>query len=156
MSIPGSWRVRMKIGTPSWGSPPQPPAGSNVPRPATTAPVDMNSSTILPLTLPERRTFSRPPSVMSHWCSRCPPSPRPLPGPSFGPAMNPSRDIDMYRTVADTAAPFGRARDPVTYNRMVVDELTTVQVDRLFHALADATRRDILRRCLQGEPSVSR
>ena len=39
---------------------------------------------------------------------------------------------------------------------MVVDELTTVQVDRLFHALADATRRDILRRCLQGEPSVSR
>lgn len=29
-------------------------------------------------------------------------------------------------------------------------------VDQLFHALADATRRDILRRCLRGEPSVSR
>jgi DNA-binding transcriptional ArsR family regulator len=29
-------------------------------------------------------------------------------------------------------------------------------VDRLFHALADATRRDILRRCAQGDPSVSR
>jgi DNA-binding transcriptional ArsR family regulator len=29
-------------------------------------------------------------------------------------------------------------------------------VDRLFHALADATRRDILRRCTRGEPSVSR
>jgi DNA-binding transcriptional ArsR family regulator len=29
-------------------------------------------------------------------------------------------------------------------------------VDRLFHALADATRRDILRRCVQSEPSVSR
>ena len=30
------------------------------------------------------------------------------------------------------------------------------EVDRLFHALADATRRDILRRCVGGEPSVSR
>ena len=29
-------------------------------------------------------------------------------------------------------------------------------MDRLFHALADATRRDILRRCTRGEPSVSR
>ena len=26
----------------------------------------------------------------------------------------------------------------------------------MFHALADATRRDILRRCVRGEPSVSR
>ena len=39
---------------------------------------------------------------------------------------------------------------------MVVDESTDEQVDRLFHALADATRRDILRRCVRGEPSVSR
>jgi DNA-binding transcriptional ArsR family regulator len=39
---------------------------------------------------------------------------------------------------------------------MVVDRLTDEQVDRLFHALADATRRDILLRCVQGEPSVSR
>jgi DNA-binding transcriptional ArsR family regulator len=29
-------------------------------------------------------------------------------------------------------------------------------VDRLFHALADATRRDILHRCVVGELSVSR
>lgn len=29
-------------------------------------------------------------------------------------------------------------------------------VDRILHALADSTRRDILRRCLQDEPSVSR
>jgi len=36
---------------------------------------------------------------------------------------------------------------------MVVDDET---VDRLFHALADSTRRDILRRCIGGEPSVSR
>ena len=30
------------------------------------------------------------------------------------------------------------------------------EVDRLFHALADVTRRDILQRCVAGEPSVSR
>jgi DNA-binding transcriptional ArsR family regulator len=39
---------------------------------------------------------------------------------------------------------------------MVVDELTDRTVDRVFHALADATRRDILHRCTKGEPSVSR
>jgi DNA-binding transcriptional ArsR family regulator len=44
----------------------------------------------------------------------------------------------------------------VIYNRMVVDELTDEAVDELFHALADPTRRDILRRCAAGEPSVSR
>ncbi|POX48274.1 transcriptional regulator [Streptomyces sp. Ru71] len=39
---------------------------------------------------------------------------------------------------------------------MVVDELNDEAVDRLFHALADATRRDILRRCLTDGVSVSR
>ena len=39
---------------------------------------------------------------------------------------------------------------------MVVDELTDEAVDHLFHALADATRRDILRRSVGGELSVSR
>jgi DNA-binding transcriptional ArsR family regulator len=39
---------------------------------------------------------------------------------------------------------------------MVVDELTAEHVDELFHALADSTRRDILRRCVEDEPSVSR
>jgi DNA-binding transcriptional ArsR family regulator len=29
-------------------------------------------------------------------------------------------------------------------------------MDRLFHALSDATRRDILWRCIRDEPSVSR
>jgi DNA-binding transcriptional ArsR family regulator len=38
---------------------------------------------------------------------------------------------------------------------MVVDELTDKLVDRLFHALADATRRDILRRSVAGQLSVS-
>jgi DNA-binding transcriptional ArsR family regulator len=39
---------------------------------------------------------------------------------------------------------------------MVVAQLAGKEVDRVFHALADATRRDILHRCIQGEPSVSR
>src|SRR3954447_16127132 len=39
---------------------------------------------------------------------------------------------------------------------MVVGRSTEEDVDRLFHALADATRRDILHRCIGGEPSVSR
>lgn len=47
----------------------------------------------------------------------------------------------------------------ITYNQMVVDdrpqELTDAEVDRIFHALADATRRDIVRRTLTGEASVS-
>ena len=38
---------------------------------------------------------------------------------------------------------------------MVVDQLSDDEVDRLFHALADRTRRDILRRVLVGEQSVS-
>ena len=39
---------------------------------------------------------------------------------------------------------------------MVVGTLTSEEVDHLFHALADATRRDILSRCVRAEPSVSR
>jgi DNA-binding transcriptional ArsR family regulator len=39
---------------------------------------------------------------------------------------------------------------------MVVNiELSDLEVDRIFHALADATRRDIVRRTLIGEASVS-
>lgn len=34
-------------------------------------------------------------------------------------------------------------------------ELSDAEVDRVFHALADATRRDIVRRTLVGEASVS-
>jgi DNA-binding transcriptional ArsR family regulator len=38
---------------------------------------------------------------------------------------------------------------------MVVDTKRTEKADRVFHALADATRRDILTRTMQGESSVS-
>jgi DNA-binding transcriptional ArsR family regulator len=39
---------------------------------------------------------------------------------------------------------------------MVVDKVRTQAVDQAFRALADSTRRDILRRCATDEPSVSR
>jgi DNA-binding transcriptional ArsR family regulator len=39
---------------------------------------------------------------------------------------------------------------------MVVDHLTDVEVDAIFRALADATRRDIVRRTLVEPVSVSR
>lgn len=43
------------------------------------------------------------------------------------------------------------------YNQMVVQlDLSDADIDRLFHALADATRRDILHRTLTGDTSVSR
>ena len=43
----------------------------------------------------------------------------------------------------------------VTYNRMVVDTAESEQVDALFHALADPTRRDILSVVLRDAESVS-
>jgi len=39
---------------------------------------------------------------------------------------------------------------------MVVGELSEEATDDLFHALADTTRRDIVRRSIDGELSVSR
>lgn len=38
---------------------------------------------------------------------------------------------------------------------MVVDAISNENLDHLFNALADATRRDILRRSVEGELSVS-
>jgi DNA-binding transcriptional ArsR family regulator len=47
-------------------------------------------------------------------------------------------------------------RTAVIYNHMVVDTVrAAAQTDRLFHALADATRRDIVLRTMQAEHSVS-
>jgi DNA-binding transcriptional ArsR family regulator len=43
----------------------------------------------------------------------------------------------------------------IIYNHMVVDVWTDERTDRLFHALADTTRRDIVVRTLEGEHSVS-
>ncbi|TFB78964.1 ArsR/SmtB family transcription factor [Terrimesophilobacter mesophilus] len=38
---------------------------------------------------------------------------------------------------------------------MVVEQVSDTDIDRIFQALADATRRDIVRRVLQSEQSVS-
>ena len=38
---------------------------------------------------------------------------------------------------------------------VVQTELSDAEVDRIFHALADRTRRDIVRRTLVAQPSVS-
>ena len=46
-------------------------------------------------------------------------------------------------------------RSSLTYNQMVVDEIAEAQVDRVFHALADRTRRDIVVRSMQAPRSVT-
>jgi DNA-binding transcriptional ArsR family regulator len=46
-------------------------------------------------------------------------------------------------------------RDVLSYNQMVVDNLARDQANRVFHALADATRRDILLRTLEDQQNVS-
>jgi DNA-binding transcriptional ArsR family regulator len=42
-----------------------------------------------------------------------------------------------------------------TYNQMVVDQMSDQEADRVFHAMADTTRRDILVRVTEAEQSVS-
>jgi signal transduction histidine kinase/DNA-binding transcriptional ArsR family regulator len=48
-----------------------------------------------------------------------------------------------------------RHRPDIIYNQMVVDKLTGDEADRVFQALADATRRDILARAMRQGESVS-
>jgi len=43
----------------------------------------------------------------------------------------------------------------ILYNQMVVPELSDQDVNRIFRALADTTRRDIVRRTLVADVSVS-
>jgi DNA-binding transcriptional ArsR family regulator len=46
-------------------------------------------------------------------------------------------------------------RSPLTCNQMVVDKTSDAGVDRIFHALADGTRRDIVALAVEGSYSVS-
>lgn len=48
-----------------------------------------------------------------------------------------------------------RHEPSISYNHMVVGLLSSPETDRVFHALADATRRDIVRTVLIQEHSVS-
>lgn len=48
-----------------------------------------------------------------------------------------------------------RPEPGVTYNQMVVDQLSGDDADRVFQALGDATRRDILARTMRQGESVS-
>jgi hypothetical protein len=56
--------------------------------------------------------------VKDHSCRRCPPSPSPLPGPSFAPATNPSRKGDavsatvLYMSMSRSRRPTGPIRLP--------------------------------------------
>ena len=48
-----------------------------------------------------------------------------------------------------------RRRSVLTYNQMVVDQVSRADADRIFHALADGTRRDILAIAVGDRYSVS-
>jgi DNA-binding transcriptional ArsR family regulator/CheY-like chemotaxis protein len=79
------------------------------------------------------------------------------PSPGHGPGV-PARLDGANRHVRPPSAPSPTGRSGVTYNQMVVDNVPTEEqrVDLLFHALSDATRRDILHRSVEGGLSVSR
>ena len=53
-------------------------------------------------------------------------------------------------------SPCAACHESLIYNRMVVDRaLSDLELDSIFHALADATRRDILNRTIRDAESVS-
>ena len=43
----------------------------------------------------------------------------------------------------------------IAYNRMVVPMQTTLDFDQVFRALADATRRDIVRRAMDADEGAA-
>lgn len=64
--------------------------------------------------------------------------------------------VDESLPVPNAQDPLRGARRGITYNQMVVQtESSDAEVDRIFRALADATRRDIMRRVLTEEAAVS-
>lgn len=74
-----------------------------------------------------------------------------------------SRIADPHRFVGRATCPCFPARDSscprsgvlITYNHMVVGLRNEQHADRVFHALADNTRREIVERAMVGEHSVS-
>ena len=70
--------------------------------------------------------------------------------------MTPSTETQVVVELHSLVSPSSRSDEPITYNHMVIYEQTEEQVDKLFHALADPTRRDILRRCAISECWITR
>lgn len=66
-----------------------------------------------------------------------------------------SHKIDASAVSATASAPTARRAVVLICNLMVVDGLDTTHADRVFHALADATRRDILARTLDSPHNIS-
>jgi DNA-binding transcriptional ArsR family regulator len=60
--------------------------------------------------------------------------------------------VTARRSYRDPCAP---RRSLPMYNQMVVDQSSGADVDRIFHALADGTRRDIVAVAVGGRYSVS-
>src|SRR5689334_6780353 len=87
-------------------------------------------------------------NTSSRWGTSQPPAAKPSLVSSSGdpgPWVTPSSEVNSIRISFIS----------VIYNQMVVYESDQPNVDRVFHALADATRRDILARTLAGERSIS-
>ena len=61
----------------------------------------------------------------------------------------------VKRDAGDFQSETAEATEQITYNHMVVDTLSDRDVDRIFRALADRTRRDIFERVLVTGLSVS-
>jgi DNA-binding transcriptional ArsR family regulator len=63
--------------------------------------------------------------------------------------------VDTWFGDPSDRLPCAGATASLTYNQVVVDILTDGSTDRIFQALADTTRRDILVRAILQEQSVS-
>jgi len=67
---------------------------------------------------------------------------------AFGASL---RTWDANAASRDASGPCANARDTPTYNHMVARSLSSDELDRLFRALGDTTRRDIVARLQAGE-----
>lgn len=65
------------------------------------------------------------------------------------------KHMEMVQAVVALSSLACATTRPITYNRMVVAVLSPPEADKVFHALADATRRDIVRTVLVEDCSVS-
>jgi len=74
---------------------------------------------------------------------------------TFGATCEPARFICQSVERARQSPYTGSRLTHMTYNHMVVSMQSTQDVDTVLAALADATRRDIVRRAIAGEEGVA-